>query len=426
MNQRQLAWGGIYCALALQLTACGGGGGGGAPAPSAQVAPASVGLLGEFLTQAADGGDVLLAQAPPAPVTAAAPAPAAPARSAPVLGACEMFPANAVFNTRIDDTTRFPTHPNSSAWIASVGSGTRFHPDWWQGEDPSRRDAYYGIPVNLVDGTSATTDWPVVSYDFSSSGVSSSSGWPHESDCAVASASGFSIASNCSRVDAGQRRFPFPHAANVKNEGGQCNDPNTCGDHHVLVVEQGACRLWESFSAYRLSDRWYALSTAAWDLKSLALRPATWTSADAAGLPMAPFLAKAAEASAGEIRHAMRVTFRSSVLAGDFVWPARHAAGGGAANGIPFGALLRLRSDFAIPDNWTTQAKAIATAAKRYGMYVADVGQDLYVQGEPNAQWDEETFRQLKTIPITQMEFVNMNAVTSHPRFSPDSMAASW
>lgn len=421
MNQRQPAWGGIFCAVALGVTACGGGGGG-ASAPGAELSSAVTATVSpEFVTQATESADLLLAQADAGPS-----APPAPAAAAPVLGSCEMFPATAIFNTRIDDPARFPAHPSSAAWIASVGTGTNFHPDWWQGEDPSRRDAYYGIPVNVVDGTPATTDWPVVSYDFSSSGVSSSSGWPHESDCAVSSGGGFAIAGGCSRVDAGQRRFPFPHASSVKNEGGQCNDPNTCGDHHVLVVEQGACRLWESFHAYRLSDRWYALSTASWDLKSLALRPSGWTSSDAAGLPIAPFLAKAAEASAGEIRHALRVTFRSSVLAHDFVWPARHAAGGTAANGIPFGAVLRLKPDFAIPDHWTTQAKAIATAAKRYGMYVSDVGQDLYVQGEPNAAWDEETFRQLKAIPITQMEFVDMGAVTSDPRFSADSMAARW
>jgi hypothetical protein len=193
----------------------------------------------------------------------------------------------------------------------------------------------------------------------------------------------------------------------------------------VLVVETGACRLWEGYATYKLGSQWYTMSSAAWDLKSLSLRPQGWTAADAAGLPITPFVVKAAEASSGEIRHALRVTFRDDVIANRAVWPARHAAGSSAGS-IPFGALLRLRSDFVIPDTWTTQAKAIATAAKRYGMYVADIGSDFYVQGEPSAAWDENTFRQLSAIPLSQMEFVDLGAVTSDPRFSSDSMAARW
>jgi hypothetical protein len=88
--------------------------------------------------------------------------------------------------------------------------------------------------------------------------------------------------------------------------------------------------------------------------------------------------------------------------------------------------LLRLKADFAIPANWTTQAKAIATAAKRYGLYVADNGADFYVQGEPDAAWDPATLQQLKSIALGDMEFVDLSAVTSDPRFSRDSMAASW
>jgi hypothetical protein len=192
------------------------------------------------------------------------------------------------------------------------------------------------------------------------------------------------------------------------------------------VVEQGACRLWESFAAYQLSGQWYALSTAAWDLRSLSLRPDGWTSGDAAGLPITPFLVKAAEANSGEIRHALRVTFREAVLANSYQWPARHAAGDDSPGGIPFGAVLRLKADFNVPAEWTPQARAIANAAKRYGLYVADAGMDFYVQGEPSVQWDENTFRQLQAIPLSQMEFVDLGAITRDPRFSRDSMAARW
>jgi hypothetical protein len=358
----------------------------------------------------------------PTAATVTAGGAAAPAAS---LGSCELFPPQAVFNTRIDDTSRFPAHGSSATWINWVGGSTPFRADWWRSEDPTQRNAYYGMPVNVVDGTGATTDWANVLFDFSSSGVSTEVGYPHESDCAVDNGLGFTLARGCNTVPVAQRRFPIPKV-DLKNEGGTCNDPNTCGDHHLLVVEQGACRLWESYFTYKLSNRWYTMATAAWDLKSLALRPSTWTAGDAAGLPITPFLAKAAEASSGEIRHALRVTFRDSVIARSFVWPARHAAGNDTPGGIPFGAVLRLKAGFVIPQSWTPQAKAIATAAKRYGLYVSDIGQDFYVQGEPNAAWDENTFRHLGTIPLSQMEFVEMGAVTNDPRFSVNSMAARW
>jgi hypothetical protein len=337
-----------------------------------------------------------------------------------------MFPPAAVFNTRIDDTARFPAHVNSANWIAAIGTGVRFHADWGTNDNPAQTADYYGIPVNTVDGTAATTDWPVVAYDFGPSGLSTQRGWPDESDCAVSSGSGFTLTRNCSTVAAGQRRFPFPLPANLRNEAGQCDNPNTCGDHHVLVVEQGACRLWEGYASYRISGQWYAMSTAAWDLKSLALRPSGWTSGDAAGLPITPLLAKAAEASSGEVKHALRVTFTDSQLANAFEWPARHAAGSTTGGGIPFGALLRLKADFVIPDNWNAQAKALATAMKRYGLYVADIGSNFYVQGEPNAAWSPQAISQLQTISMASMEFVSLGAVTGDPRWSRDSLAAGW
>ena len=168
------------------------------------------------------------------------------------------------------------------------------------------------------------------------------------------------------------------------------------------------------------------MATAAWNLNSLSLRPDDWASGDAAGLPITPLLAKASEASSGEIRHALRVNFRNAALSQQHVWPARFAVGSGGPETIPFGALLRLKADFVIPDNWTTQAKALATAAKRYGMHAADNGADFYVIGEPSAQWDVTAWSQLKGIKMSDMEFVDLKSITSDPRFSPDSMAASW
>ena len=344
-----------------------------------------------------------------------------------MLGDCELFPSTAIFNTRIDDPTRFPAHPESSKWVNMVGASVPFSADFGTDTDPAKYQVYYGMPINVISGTSGDTNWPVVSFDFASSGVFGDVGYPNKSDCAVANASGgYDMVRGCGNVPVAQRRFPFPVDSKIVNEDGNCNDPNTCGDRHVLVVEQGACRLWETFFSYKLSNQWYTMATAAWDLKSLSLRPNDWASADAAGLPMTPLLAKTAEASSGEIKHALRATFRDSNLALAVNWPARFAAGGDNPGAIPFGAVMRLKADFVIPDSWSAQAKALATAAKRYGIYAADNGADFYVQGEPNASWNPAIWNELKSITMSNMEFVDLKSITGDPRFSPDSMAASW
>ena len=155
------------------------------------------------------------------------------------------------------------------------------------------------------------------------------------------------------------------------------------------------------------------------------MRPDGWTSGDAAGLPIAPLLVRASEASRGDIPHALRVTFRDAVLASTYTWPARHRAGN-SLGGIPFGALLRLKASFSIPANWSTQAKAIATAMQRHGLYVADIGSDLYVQGDPGVQWSSSTISQIQSLHAGDFEFVDLGVVTRDPRFDPNSFAASW
>jgi hypothetical protein len=392
---------GIACGAALMaLAGCGGGGGG-------VSAPADIGAL-----------------------SAQADSPSTPSPQAftgsPIVGDCEMFPANAIFNTRIDDTSRFPKLGKSDEWVNMVGRDVPFTADWGESQNAGDRSAYFGIPINVVDGTPTTTNWPVVSMDFSSSGQSTDQGYAPKSDCAADDGHGGFAVANCASIPDAQRHFPFPVDSNVLNEGGTCNDPKSCGDHHVLVVEKGACRLWESWFSYHLSGQWYSLAMAAWDLKSNALRPFNWNSADAAGLPITPLLAKASEASSGQINHALRVTFSDPKLALQAVWPGRFSAGGDNPGAIPFGSLLRLRSDFVIPDDWTPQAKALATAAKRYGLYVADNGVDFFVQGEPNSAWDPRIHAQLRNIKMSDMEFVDLKAITGDAHFSPDSMAASW
>jgi hypothetical protein len=334
-----------------------------------------------------------------------------------MLGTCTSFPSTAVFNTRIDDTTKFKALSTSGTWIGDIGNGVPLHADWGPTVDPTS-SIYYGIPFNLLTAGAPETDWPGISFG---SGTA-----PDESDCAIANTSGgYDVLHDCTTKPASSLRFPMPRDNVIKLEGGTCNDPNTCGDRHVLVVEQGACRLWESYLTYRVGSQWTVYSTAEWSLSSNAMRPDTWTSGDAAGLPIAPLLARADEASTGQINHAFRVTLRDAVLLRQHVWPARHDAGG-SSGAIPYGAVLRLKAGVAIPSSWTTQAKALATAMQRYGLYVADIGTDMYVQGDPNSAWSASTISQIQTLHASDFEFVDMSPITSDSHFDPDSFAASW
>lgn len=346
-----------------------------------------------------------------------------PTGTAPVIGDCSVFPDTAIFNTRIDDLVRFPADSRSTGWINAIGSSRALHMDFGRNDNPASYSTYYGIPFNVVDGTAATTSWPLVS--FAPAAAGGDAGWPDESDCAAGDA-GHTITRDCTTLTAANRHFPYPNDNLLKAESGACNDPAACGDRHVLVVEKGACRLWESYSSYKTGGQWHALSSAAWDLTSNAMRPKTWTSSDAAGLPLTPLLMRADEASSGDVRHALRVTFQDSILDRSYVWPAMHGAGGSTPTGIPFGAVMRLRSDFVIPASWTTQARALATAMKRYGVYVADIGSNSYMTGEPNANWQADTISQLQQIRMSSFEFVNLQAITGNSKFSGTSFRASW
>jgi hypothetical protein len=335
-----------------------------------------------------------------------------------------MFPATAIFNTRIDDTARFPVHASSATWISTIGTSKAFKPDWSTVEDQKDLENYFGIPYNVVDNTKTT--WPTVSFDITDDRDGNGDGVPGESDCAVSNGSGgYSIKRDCSTLAANEQRFPFPNDSIIKAEHGACNDPNNeqCGgDRHILMMEQGACRLWESYYTYKPANQWLAYSTAAWDLNSNAMRPDGWTSADAAGLPMLPLLVRIDEANAGQINHALRVTFKGS---NGYVWPASHRAGSNTSL-PPFGVVMRLKSNFTVPSNWTTQAKAIARAMQQYGLYFADNGSDFFVQGEPSAQWNDATFAQLRSITMNNMEFVDLRAITNDSRFKSNSYQARW
>ena len=205
----------------------------------------------------------------------------------PTVGGCQVFPANNYWNTPVDT---LPVHSSSAAWVSSIGTSTQLHPDWG-----NVLSDYYGIPYATVLGSQ-----PLVPITFDSNG------YPDESDPG-----------------------PWPIPPNAPVEGGPSGD----GDRHVIVIDVSACVLYELYNATPQANgaSWSVYSSAHWDLHSNALRPDTWTSADAAGLPIFPGLVRWDEVAAGEIAHAIRFTavniWGSSNGRSYYLWPARHASG---------------------------------------------------------------------------------------------------
>ena len=199
---------------------------------------------------------------------------------------------------------------------------------------------------------------------------------------------------------------PFPVPARTPVEGGAGSD----GDRHVLVVDRAACRLYELYRAFPRGGKrgWNADAGTAWDLRSAARRPDSWTSADAAGLPIFPGLVRHDEAASGEIRHAIRVTFQSTRDA--WVHPASHCAGDTSNPAAPpMGLRLRLKAGYGL-GGFSGPALAVATAMKRYGLIVADNGSNWYFSGSSDRRWDDENLNQLKRIPGGAFEVVKSAA----------------
>ncbi|MFB9884450.1 hypothetical protein ACFFMN_41610 [Planobispora siamensis] len=318
---------------------------------------------------------VLLAVLPlaAAPVLAASPA-AGTHRTAPApgsLGGCPNLPADNVWHS---DVSRLPAHPSSRAYVSSIGASKKVKADFgsglWEG-------APIGIPVTYVRTGQAKVP---VSFEYRS-----------ESDPGP---------------------YPVPRGAAI--EGG----PSSDGDRHVLVVDTGACKLYELYSAYPSGKGWKAGSGAVFDLRSNKLRPAGWTSADAAGLPVAPGLVRYEEVAAGRIDHAIRVTVPRSQR--KYLWPARHfASNSGDAALPPMGLRLRLKAGVntgALPP----QARVIAEAMKKHGLIVADNGSAWYISGTPDSRWDNDQLRRLGTLRGSDFEAVDTGSLM----VAPDSGAA--
>ena len=332
-----------------------------------------------------------------------------PAGNGPQLGGCPVLPDNHMFNTPIE---QLPVDPNSAAYITTIGPTRRLHLDLGQQTDQQASD-FYGIPYNVI--AAATMTWPQIAYTSPDPDLS----WDPrpESDCAE---SNRSVVTPCTIASP---RLPIPESVIVESGISTSSDHMPYADHHILVLDTDSCLLWEAYHAYRVNNAWEIFGSAVWDLRSNNLRPAGWSSADAAGFPILPLLLRPDEATSGEIKHAMRFTILTSKIRGSYTWPATHEASTNTSTNLPpYGQLFRLKSSFEIPSNWNTQSKAIATAMKKYGMYIADGGSDMYVSGAPGA-WEDNTFSQVQSIAASNFEAVDLGPIKARAGWSATSAA---
>ena len=297
----------------------------------------------------------------------------------PDLGACPVFPppppgtpANApslpTESAWNQDISKAPVDPRSSAYISYIDAhgGDRLHPDFGS-------PRAYGFPYAVVG--SGQRKLPIHYTAYGS-----------ESD-----------------------RGPFPIPPGAPVEGGQRSD----GDRHVLVVDRSSCTLYElgrAFFKRQGSPHWNADAGARWNLRSAALRPDSWTSADAAGLPIFPGLIRYDEVAAGHVDHAIRVTF--DITRNAWVHPASHCAGATSnPNAPPMGLRLRLRAGYGL-GGFSGGARVIAEALKRFGLIVADNGSNWFFGGSSDRRWDDRNLDQLKRIPGKAFEVVRSTANT--------------
>jgi len=274
------------------------------------------------------------------------------------------FPADSLWNQNIADS---PVDPNSDAIINFIGPSVPLHPDFGAGLYNGQS---MGIPYMVVSGN------PFVNIHFTAYGDESDPG-------------------------------PMPIPPNAPIEG--IPHPGD-GDRHVLVLDRDNCWLYELYGSHLLkTGDWAAASTAVWDLLNDEQRPYTWTSADAAGLPIFPGLARYDEVASGHINHALRFTLQNSLEA--FTPPASHwASTSSNTNAAPMGMRVRLKSGFDI-SKFPPQAKVILAALQQYGMIMADNGSSMFISGDPDPRWNNDDLGSLKTVPASEFEVILMNPV---------------
>ncbi len=276
----------------------------------------------------------------------------------------QVFPADNPWNT---DISSQPVDPNSDALIASIGLTTALHSDFgtvWNG-------APNGIPYVVVSGTQAMVP---VTFDYAG-----------ESDPG-----------------------PYPVPSNAPIEGGA----SSTGDRHVLVIDKDHWKLYELFAATPQGNGWHAGSGAVFDLSSDSMRPAGWTSADAAGLPIFPGLVRYDEAvTQGAIHHALRFTVQHTRHA--YVFPSRHYASSITDPNVPpMGMRVRLKAGFDITP-FPPEVQVILKAMKKYGMFVADNGSNWYVSGAPDPRWSDSNLATLSQVHGSDFEVVKMGTVVT-------------
>jgi hypothetical protein len=287
----------------------------------------------------------------------------AKALNAATIGGCPLFPADNVWNR---DISSLPVHPYSANYIASIGLTSHVHADFGSG---LYNNAPIGIPYTIVSGNQPYV--PVSFYYASESNPG-----------------------------------PYPIPSNAPIEGGT----QSSGDRHVIVVDSSTCRLYEMFAGYPQSNgSWKAGSGAVWSLNSDALRPSSWTSADAAGLPILPGLVRYDEIASGVINHALRFTVNNTQSS--FLWPARHEASSSTNPNLPpMGLRLRLKASVTI-SSFSRINQIILTALKRFGMIVADNGSSWYISGAPDNRWNNDDLHMLGAIPGSDFEAVDESSL---------------
>lgn len=285
------------------------------------------------------------------------------------------FPANNAWNT---DISAAAVDPNSDALISSIGLTRGLHPDFGSG-------LYEGAPIGIPYVVVSSAQ-PKVAVAFTDYGDESDPG-------------------------------PYPVPANAPIEGQQANGSAFGGDRHVLVVDRGANLLYEMGNSYPQGNgSWKASGGAVFHLDSNTVRPGGrpgWTSADAAGLPIFPGLARYDEASTGVIRHALRFTVSTTRKA--YVPPATHwASSNTSANVPPMGMRVRIKASYVIPASFSTESKAILQSMKTYGMLVADNGSNWYVSGAPDPRWNNDKLvSELGSVKGASFEVVRMDGLVS-------------
>jgi len=295
-----------------------------------------------------------------APASAAVPTAVAVRTSAFIPGtSCPAFPATSYWHT---DISRLKVHPRSAQWMSHMSPTRRLHADF--GPSFGEQPVPYGIPITVVNGA------PRVKVTF---------GYADESD-----------------------KVLYPLSASTKIEGGS----TATGDRHAIVVDAATCTLFETWDTHKRASGWYAGSGAVWDLRSNLLRPAGWTSADAAGLPILPGLLRYDEVARGKVDHAIR--FTTNVTDRNWLWPARHQAG--SVSNIaypPMGARFRLKASYNI-SGYPAQARVVLTAMKKYGLVLADNGSPWYFQGTSDTRWTSDLVSALGRVPASAFEAVDV------------------